>query len=212
VQQRVVHTLGNLTLTRYNSEFRDRSFVDKRDMPSAPEKGLRFSPLHLNADFAQLERWNEITIMQRAARLAARALTVWPAPALTPEVIDRYRTQRPSTAYSINDHPALLTATLYPLFDALRKAVLALDPCMSEEFRKLYVAYKAEKTVVDVIPLSTTLKITLHALQDELYDPLQRCRTNSDRRESQIVLATHDDIRYVIELIRQVLDMQLNSE
>jgi predicted transport protein len=94
----------------------------------------------------------------------------------------------------------------------LRKAVLALDPCMSEEFRKLYVAYKAEKTVVDVIPLSTTLKITLHALQDELYDPLQRCRTNSDRRESQIVLATHDDIRYVIELIRQVLDMQLNSE
>jgi predicted transport protein len=212
VQQRVVHTLGNLTLTRYNSEFRDRSFVDKRDMPSAPEKGLRFSPLHLNADFAQLERWNEITITQRAARLAARAVTIWQAPALTPEVIDRYRTQRPSTAYSINDHPALLTATLYPLFDALRKAVLALDPCISEEFRKLYVAYKAERVLVDVIPLSTTLKITLHAPQDELYDPLQRCRTNSDRRESQIVLATHDDIRYVSELIRQVLDMQLNSE
>jgi predicted transport protein len=139
-------------------------------------------------------------------------VTIWQAPALTPEVIDRYRTQRPSTAYSINDHPALLTATLYPLFDALRKAVLALDPCISEEFRKLYVAYKAERVLVDVIPLSTTLKITLHAPQDELYDPLQRCRTNRDRRESQIVLATHDDIRYVIELIRQVLDMQLNSE
>jgi uncharacterized protein with ParB-like and HNH nuclease domain/predicted transport protein len=212
VQQRVVHTLGNLTLTRYNSEFRDRAFSDKRDMPSAPEKGLRFSPLHLNVDFAQLERWNEITITQRAARLAARAVTIWQAPALAQTVIDQYRTQRPSTAYSINDHPALLTATLYPLFDALRKAVLALDPCISEEFRKLYVAYKAEKVLVDVIPLSTTLKITLHAPQDELYDPLQRCRTNSDRRESQIVLATHDDIRYVIELIRQVLDMQLNSE
>jgi predicted transport protein len=139
-------------------------------------------------------------------------VTIWQAPALTPEVIDRYRTQRPSTAYSINDHPAVLTATLYPLCDAFRKAVLALDPCISEEFRKLYVAYKAEKTMVDVIPLSTTLKITLHAPQDELYDPLRRCRTNSDRRESQIVLATHDDIRYVIELIRQVLDMQLNSE
>ncbi len=212
VQQRMVHTLGNLTLTRYNSEFRDRAFVDKRDMPSAPEKGLRYSPLHLNADFAQLDTWNEMLILQRAARLAARALTIWPAPALTPEVIDRYRTQRPSTAYTINDHPALLTATLYPLFDALRKAVRAIDPCISEEFRKLYVAYKAEKTIMDVVAQSTALKITLHAPPDALYDPLQRCRPRSDQQESQLILASNDDITYVVELVRQVLDMQVNGE
>jgi uncharacterized protein with ParB-like and HNH nuclease domain/predicted transport protein len=211
VQQRVVHTLGNLTLTRYNSEFRDRSFVDKRDMPSAPEKGLRFSPLHLNADFAQLDTWNETMILQRAARLAARAVTIWQSPALAQAVVDQYRTQRPSTAYTINDHPALLTATLYPVFDALRKAVLAVDPCMSEEFRKLYVAYKAEKTVMDVIALSTTLKITLHAPHDTLYDPLQRCRPSSDQQESQLILASSDDITYTVELVRQVLEMQING-
>jgi predicted transport protein len=211
IQQRVVHTLGNLTLTRYNSEFRDRSFVDKRDMPSAPEKGLRFSPLHLNADFAQLDTWNETMILQRAARLAARAVTIWQSPALAQAVVDQYRTQRPSTAYTINDHPALLTATLYPVFDALRKAVLAVDPCMSEEFRKLYVAYKAEKTVMDVIALSTTLKITLHAPHDTLYDPLQRCRPSSDQQESQLILASSDDITYTVELVRQVLEMQING-
>jgi uncharacterized protein with ParB-like and HNH nuclease domain/predicted transport protein len=212
VQQRVVHTLGNLTLTRYNSEFRDRSFDEKRDMPSAPEKGLRYSPLHLNADFAQLDTWNEISIMQRAARLAARALTVWQAPALAQAVVDKYRTQRPSTAYSINDHPALLTATLYPVFDAFRKAVLALDPCVSEEFRKLYVVYKAEKTIVDVIALSTTLKITLHAPHDALYDPLQQSRPSSDQHESQIIVSASTDITYVVELVRQVLEMQVNGE
>jgi len=208
----VVHTLGNLTLTRYNSEFRDRAFVEKRDMPSAPEKGLRYSPLHLNVDFAQLDTWNEMLILQRAARLAARALTIWPALALTPEVIDRYRAQRPSAAYTINDHPALLTATLYPLFDALRKAVRAIDPCISEEFRKLYVAYKAEKTIMDVVAQSTALKITLHAPPDALYDPLQRCRPRSDQQESQLILASNDDIAYVVELVRQVLDMQVNGE
>jgi predicted transport protein len=207
----VVHTLGNLTLTRYNSEFRDRSFVDKRDMPSAPEKGLRFSPLHLNADFAQLDTWNETMILQRAARLAARAVTIWQAPALAQAVVDQYRTQRPSAAYTINDHPALLTATLYPVFDALRKAVLAVDPCISEEFRKLYVAYKAEKTVMDVLALNTTLKITLHTPHDTLYDPLQRCRPSSDQQESQLILASSDDITYTVELVRQVLEMQING-
>jgi predicted transport protein len=30
------------------------------------------------------------------------------------------------------------------VFEAFRKEVLALDPCVSEEFMKLYVAYKAE--------------------------------------------------------------------
>jgi hypothetical protein len=30
------------------------------------------------------------------------------------------------------------------VFEAFRKEVLALDPCVGEEFLKLYVAYKAE--------------------------------------------------------------------
>ena len=31
-----------------------------------------------------------------------------------------------------------------PLFEALRKEVLALDPCVAEEIVKSYIAYKAE--------------------------------------------------------------------
>jgi predicted transport protein len=98
------------------------------------------------------------------------------------------------------------------VFDAFRKAVLALDPCISEEFRKLYVVYKAEKTVVDVIALSTTLKITLHAPHDALYDPLQQSRPSNDQQESQIIVSASADMTYVVELVRQVLDMQVNGE
>ncbi len=29
-----LHTLGNLTLTAYNSDYSDRSFTEKRDMPT----------------------------------------------------------------------------------------------------------------------------------------------------------------------------------
>ena len=37
-----------------------------------------------------------------------------------------------------------------------------LDPCVTEEFLKLYVAYKAETNFVDVIPQAKQLRLTLN--------------------------------------------------
>jgi uncharacterized protein DUF1524 len=45
VHQTWLHTLGNLTLTGYNSEYSDKPFLEKRDMPG----GFRDSPLRMNA-------------------------------------------------------------------------------------------------------------------------------------------------------------------
>ena len=58
VQETWLHTLGNLTLTGYNSEYSDRPFSDKRDM----EGGFAQSPLRLNKGLGQLNAWNEETI------------------------------------------------------------------------------------------------------------------------------------------------------
>lgn len=69
-----LHKIGNLTLTGYNSEYSNLTFKEKRDMP---EKGLRYSPLHLNQSFADTEQWNEDTIIARARRLAEKACKIW---------------------------------------------------------------------------------------------------------------------------------------
>src|SRR3989344_3521575 len=82
IQETWLHTLGNLTLTAYNSEFSDRPFAYKRDMPDAPEKGLKQSPLKLNQGLAVLDAWNEDTIKARAGKLATLAVSVWTAPTL----------------------------------------------------------------------------------------------------------------------------------
>ena len=66
VQQTWLHTLGNLTLTAYNADYSDRPFTEKRDMPDAPEKGLKQSPLNLNQGLRELETWNEDVIKVRA--------------------------------------------------------------------------------------------------------------------------------------------------
>jgi uncharacterized protein with ParB-like and HNH nuclease domain len=137
IRKTYLHTLGNLTLTGYNSEYSDRPFVEKRDMSG----GFKESPLRLNQGLGSLVYWNEETIRQRAEKLAGQALSVWAAPKLDPTVLAAYKPQAVTAGYTIDDHPYLATGLMRDLFEAFRKQVLALDPCVSEEFLKLYVAY-----------------------------------------------------------------------
>ena len=169
VQGRLLHTLGNLTLTGYNSEYSDRPFSEKRDM----QGGFKESPLRLNENLGLLETWNEDNIRQRAERLAARAVQVWACPELPTDMLEAFRvmTSQPSS-YTLDAHPHLdLGSPMRPLFDHFRKSVLALDPGISEEFLKLYVAYKAETNFVDVVPQKSRLRLSLNMRFHELHDP-----------------------------------------
>jgi alkylated DNA nucleotide flippase Atl1 len=87
VQERLLHTLGNLTLTGYNPEYSDKPFPEKRDMKG----GFKQSPLHLNQGLGQLEAWNEQEITTRATRLADRAVDIWKRPDLDDETLAKYR-------------------------------------------------------------------------------------------------------------------------
>ncbi|HOW77005.1 MAG TPA: DUF262 and DUF1524 domain-containing protein [Candidatus Competibacteraceae bacterium] len=128
IQQTWLHTLGNLTLTGYNSEYSDRSFTEKRDM----EGGFKESPLRLNAELGQVEQWNETAIQKRAKRLAGIAMEVWKTPSLSAETLVKYDPKVTTAAgYAINDHPNLLVGSMRELFEAFRKEVMALDPCVT---------------------------------------------------------------------------------
>ncbi len=88
VQSRLLHTLGNLTLTGYNPELSDRPFLEKRDM----DGGFRNSHLQLNKDLADLETWNEEEIHKRAEKLAQQAVGLWKRAILPADVLAGYRT------------------------------------------------------------------------------------------------------------------------
>ena len=213
VQQTWLHTLGNLTLTGYNSEYSDRPFDEKRDMAG----GFKESPLRLNQGLGQLEQWNEDAIKTRAGRLADMALEVWAAPRQTPEVLASYRPKADvPTIHTINDHPNLLTGEMRGVFEALRKEVLALDPCVTEEFLKLYVAYKAETNFVDVIPQAKRLRLTLNLAFSEINDPRNICRDVSGlgrwgNGDVEVALTSIDELPYVMSLVRQSLERQMGN-
>jgi len=208
-----LHTLGNLTLTGYNTEYSDRPFAEKRDMPG----GFRQSPLKLNQGLGQLEQWDEGTIKARAQRLSEMAVLVWRAPQLATEVIEAYRPRSESRAgYSIEDHPHLLNGIGRELFEAFRREVLALDPVVSEEFLKFYVAYKAETNFVDVVPQAKRLRLSLNMPFPDIIDSHGICKDVSGvgrwgNGDVEVGFSSLDELPYIMRLVRQAFERQMGN-
>jgi len=241
IQQKWLHTLGNLTLTGYNSEYSDYSFEFKQRQATdrnGDVVGFAASPLKLNTWSFELEEtnaqtgvaenksyslatvptWNEKSILARADRLSVEAAKAWIAPQLKPDVLDAYRPSASQTGqkYTIADHPYLASGTIHELFQAFRQAVLALDPCITEEFLKLYVAYKAETNFVDVVPQAKRLLLVLNLTIEDIEDPKGLCRDISNigrwgNGDVEIGLSSIEELPYVMGLIRQSFDRQMGD-
>ena len=211
VHAQYLHTIGNLTLTAYNAEMGDSPFVKKRDM----DGGYAQSHLRFNDGLESIDVWNENAIKNRADQLASRALTVW---------------SRPSTKYADGSKPNPVGSTegkqvddfeflgrggiARTLFEELRVEILAMDPCVTEELLKRYIAYKAETNFVDVVPQAAGLQLTLNMSFADLDDPrgLATDVTGVGRwgnGDIAMRLTELDQLPYVVGLVRQSLERQL---
>jgi len=74
IQDTLLHTLGNLTLTGYNTELSNSAFEIKRIE-------LGKSHLDLNTHFPARQKWDAEAIRTRSVLLAERLVTLWPRPA-----------------------------------------------------------------------------------------------------------------------------------
>jgi uncharacterized protein with ParB-like and HNH nuclease domain/predicted transport protein len=219
IQEKWLHTLGNLTLTGYNSEYSDKPFKKKRDM----ENGFKDSPINLNKTLRSIEVWNEQAIIQRAEILSDLATNVWVSPRLSSDVLDGYQPKPlEKNVYSIEQFGVLapgntsFSAHVRKLFDLLREKILNIDPIVKEEPLSLYIAYKAETNFVDIMPLSTELKLILNMKYSEIYDPKRMSKdiTGLRRRgngDVEVRLSSETDLPYVLGLIRQSCEKQIGN-
>lgn len=213
IHQTYMHTLGNLTLTAYNSQLSDRPFMEKRDMKG----GFAESPLRLNRELAKIETWNEIEIQKRADILAKHAIKVWPSPVLKEDILESFRPSKAKEiGYSLENHEHLNTEPNKTLFENLKSAILGLDPCVTENVLKLYIAFKADTNFVDIIPQAKLLRLTLNIEPYEIDDPKEICKdvTGLGRwgnGNTQVTLKNLDEIPYVIGLIRQAFEKQMDE-
>ena len=94
--------------------------------------------------------------------------------------------------------------------------MLALDPCVTEEFLKLYVAYKAETNFVDVVPQQKRLRLSLNMEFSEINDPKGLCKDVSGvgrwgNGDVEVALSSEDELPYIMGLVRQSFEKQMGS-
>ncbi|AMB60474.1 DUF262 domain-containing protein [Microterricola viridarii] len=78
IQERMVHSLGNLTITGYNSTLSNKSFAEKRDRKDQRGNYIGYkNGLNLNAGLAVAEHFNQNDIAARTDELAARAMKLF---------------------------------------------------------------------------------------------------------------------------------------
>lgn len=221
IQKTWLHTLGNLTLTGYNSEMSDHDFADKRDS----EKGFRFSPLRLNEGLGQLDSWNAEEIKRRGERLAQRAVSIWKAPQPTAGALDQYKAKHgkepkpQQTEYTIeNDHRELIEGPLAELFRHIDGVIRSWDPHIERRAVKLYVGYHHNQMFASVIPRRGRLVIGLMMPYEHLRDERKLAEYKATQgwggTRTEVALypnSPKEDVDYVLGLVRQSYEDQLDE-
>lgn len=211
IQKTYLHTIGNLTLTCYNSEMSDHSFLTKMDM----EGGFKESALRLNGFVVKQTEWTESIIKTRAKLLAEKAKKIWAFPKMTDAELAPYRTnEKPAERYSLDSYDInVLTKTL---FDVLDRRIQNLSPAVKREFKKLYVAYKLDTNFVDIVFQKQRLRISVNMKYSEVSDPNGICKdiTGLGRwgnGDVELYMEHTSDVDQVMEIIEQSYKLQADE-
>lgn len=208
VQKKYLHTIGNLTLTAYNSEMSDRRFSEKMNMPG----GFKESALRLNKYVVLQNTWNEEHIIERAKELAKKAETIWPYPTLTAEELAKYQVEeKTSQKYSLETYD--IDDLTRRLFEALDKRIMNLSPGVKKEYKKLYVAYKLDTNFADIVFQKQRLRISINMKFSDIIDTNCICKdiTGIGRwgnGDVELFMEHQDELDQVMEIVKQSFDAQ----
>ena len=213
VQKTYLHTIGNLTLTGYNSELSDHPF----DIKKSIEGGFNDSPLHLNRFMQKVDVWNEATITQRAKELATLAAKVWYAPNLSQDILDKYipSKEKKEITYTLKTYVHLKDEIL-ELYQLLKKRILNIDASVKEEYKKQYIAFKAQANFVEILPQKSKLFLYINIDPNKVDDPKKICKKVSNigrwgNGDIRVGISKVNQIDDVMALIQQAFDDQIGE-
>jgi uncharacterized protein with ParB-like and HNH nuclease domain/predicted transport protein len=209
IQIKYLHTIGNLTLTAYNSEMSDYSFIDKLNMVG----GFKESALRLNKYVILQTTWGEIQINERAVQLGEIAKKVWSYPALSDSELEPYRKHEDAIPqYSLESYDQL-NAYNRVLFEKLNIRIMNLGTFVKREFKKLYIAYKVDTNFVDIVFQKSRLRLSVNMKYKDVIDPKEICRDISNvgrwgNGEVELFLDSLEYLDDVMAIIEQAFCLQ----
>lgn len=208
IQAKYLNTLGNLTLTRYNSEMGDKPFTEKLEV-------YRESAMHhLNKYVVQQTTWNEGTIVERGKILSECACEVWKAPRLDEETLKKYEPKEETVKQSYDiSHYDFGNLYVKMLYDKLYEAIVKLEPQTKVEYKKLYIAFKLKTNFVDVVVQKSRLRLAVNLDFEEVYDPMGICQDVTDlgrwgNGDVEIGFDSLSMLDSIMEIVKQSIQKQ----
>lgn len=211
VQKTYLHSIGNLTLTGYNPEMSDSPFIKKLEMAG----GFKESALRINSYVVKQTIWNERAITARANELCDIAKEIWKYPELTEnELIEFIPEDKLISDYKLEDYD-YLEGDILGLFNILNIRILNISSYVKREYKKLYIAYKADTNFVDIVPQKSRLRLSINMRFNEVNDPKNLCIDVTDKGrwgngDIEVRLENVGQIEDVMDIIIQSYNKQID--
>ena len=204
--EKYLHTIGNLTLTGYNSELSNYSFKEKQSLSG----GFRDSPLRLNESLRKVERWDETAIVARAKMLSEKACKIWPNHGVPREIQQEQKVQQEQKGGWLANHPHLADEK-GELFEQLRRRIQNLDASVSERINKGYITYKISRVFASIEPQAKRIRLWLSLPLLDIDDPQGRCNVRR-RGDVEVDISSVDELDYIMFLVRQAFEKQITDK
>lgn len=112
--------------------------------------------------------------------------------------------------YTEEDHLLNKSDGVKELYEAYKNAILNLPASIETEPKKLYIAFKKDKNIADIVLLKKGLKIFINKKKGELDDPKKLARDISNvghwgNGDYEIIINDTQDLEYIMSLIKQAL-------
>ena len=147
IHQKYIHTIGNLTLTGYNPELGNMSFLEKQNI----EGGFKSSPLWLNKSIARIDHWNKDEIEKRASELTNLAIEIWPYPKINQLILSQYKKREEITDIDITEEDHFEKGSEMTIhYKILKSSILSIGSNIHIEAKKKYIAFLNNTNFVDI--------------------------------------------------------------
>ncbi len=187
------HKIGNLTLTKLNSEVSNDPFESKKKIYAK-------SGYFITREIAEYSDWTSKEIKDRSSQMAREAIKMWRLPSLYNNSIDT------SELISMDD-------TCEALFDQLRNVIKECYPLILEDQKKVYINFVFEKFILmSIVPKQSIIYVTFNISRDNLV-PNNALEDISSKGHwgvglCRMEIKNEDDIWQAVDYIEQICKLK----
>lgn len=151
IHEQWLHRIANLTLTAYNSQYSNSSFIEKK----MSKNGFAHSGIRMNFWIAQREKWTLKELEERNSHLMAESLKIWPAPKTSFEPAEKQM-----DSYTLEDEE-VLTGRLIARF-SYKNSEQPVTSWVDMYQKVIEILYMKDKSIIEKLAASDDDNIALH--------------------------------------------------